>query len=560
MNREDTIKLFLGCEAKRKEAQAAALIEGQSEIEASEIAHDAAKQHWNAWAHKMLTMREMLEVDGKWAASHDNFGGLTPQNSETQSWIKAAAVDFSHCRFEAGHQAGPETLLEKPSAVPPVKTISIDGGVNMRGFVFPGIAMFHHSEFLGFASFDNATFLSNTSFVKANIAQIAEFNGTNFFADAWFNEAAFSAASFSKATFSTNTWFRDAQFSGRALFASAKFSGNAGFEAASFLGTAEFKRAEISGAASFEGAAFFGEASFSEVVFSGPVSFKNALMLQNLTNTFGLVGFQRAKFESTLNFTKFQGSGDVSFLGCTFCDLTTFKEAAFQQEADFTGIKVERAFDLSRVIFFKVPAFSGADFKQAPDLDAVKFPRPYFWLPGKTALIPRYRALRRMAIQGADYEREHMAFKGELRSRRWTTDRLWHPGLLLGFCYDGFADCGRSFIRPLVLWAFSAFGLALFYLRSAIEITPEAWRQCLSDGRDPWVKALYISGRNALVLTSGRDPRVDVAHKCLFGETKAGQANIPDLVSFVEFIGQVPLSAVLIFLILLAVKNRFKIK
>ena len=44
------------------------------------------------------------------------------------------------------------------------------------------------------------------------------------------------------------------------------------------------------------------------------------------------------------------------------------------------------------------------------------------------------------------------------------------------------------------------------------------------------------------------------AYKCLFGDA------IPDSVSFVESFMQVPLSAVLIFLFLLAVKNRFKIK
>ena len=53
-----------------------------------------------------------------------------------------------------------------------------------------------------------------------------------------------------------------------------------------------------------------------------------------------------------------------------------------------------------------------------------------------------------MAIQGADYEREQMAFKGELRSRRWTTDKWWHLGTWFGMFYDGVADCGRSIVRP----------------------------------------------------------------------------------------------------------------
>ena len=154
-----------------------------------------------------------------------------------------------------------------------------------------------------------------------------------------------------------------------------------------------------------------------------------------------------------------------------------------------------------------------------------------------------------------------MAFKGELRSRRWSIDNFWHPGLWLGLFYDGFADCGRSVIRPLSLWALSVFCFALFYLRSAIESTPEAWRKCLSEGGDPWAKALDASSRNALVVTSGRDARVDQAYRCLFGpEEEKLPLNIPDSVSFVESFFQVPISAFLIFLVLLAVKNRFKIK
>ncbi len=87
-----------------------------------------------------------------------------------------------------------------------------------------------------------------------------------------------------------------------------------------------------------------------------------------------------------------------------------------------------------------------------------------------------------------------------------------------------------------------------------------------------FVKSLYISGRNALVVSSGgRDERVTQAYRCLFGppppkdQMDAKPAtlpppDIPDSVSFVESFIQVPLSAVLIFLVLLGMKNRFKIK
>ncbi len=75
----------------------------------------------------------------------------------------------------------------------------------------------------------------------------------------------------------------------------------------------------------------------------------------------------------------------------------------------------------------------------------------------------------------------------------------------------------------------------------------------------PFVKALFLSGRNALVLFSGgRDARIAQAYRCLYGGD--GEPQIPDSVSFLEAFVQVPVSAVLILLLLLAIKNRFKIK
>ena len=49
MNRNETVELFLECEAKRAEARAAALAVGRDELAVELIVHKAAKAHWNAW-------------------------------------------------------------------------------------------------------------------------------------------------------------------------------------------------------------------------------------------------------------------------------------------------------------------------------------------------------------------------------------------------------------------------------------------------------------------------------------------------------------------------------
>ncbi len=58
MTRDETVALFLECEAKRGAARAAALASGKSEYDADAKAHEAAKAHWNAWAQELLAQRE----------------------------------------------------------------------------------------------------------------------------------------------------------------------------------------------------------------------------------------------------------------------------------------------------------------------------------------------------------------------------------------------------------------------------------------------------------------------------------------------------------------------
>jgi hypothetical protein len=145
-----------------------------------------------------------------------------------------------------------------------------------------------------------------------------------------------------------------------------------------------------------------------------------------------------------------------------------------------------------------------------------------------------------------------MAFKGELRSRRGVIDKWYGPTALFGMGYDFFADCGRSIWRPFVTWAVLVVGFAAFYFSQAASGLAT---RCAG----PW-QALYLSIKNGLVVFGGtRDARVNQAYLCLYGGD-ANQAAIPLSVTYVETLLQTPISAVLLFLFLLAVRNQFKIK
>ena len=540
MNRDETVALFLECEAKRGKARAAALAGGKSKGEAGGMAHEAAKAHWNAWAEARLAERKAMEADGRWSAEKHPWGTLEAKNDETRAWMESAAADFSRCLFlERGAEGSSK------GAAPPVKTIQLKADRDyFERYIFPGCVSFKKAAFTGYTGFDHAIFSGYASFESAIFTDRASFENATFTGSASFDRATFCGnAWFDHATFSGYAWFKCATFTGPASFDRATFSGDAGFDDAIFSGYASFRSATFTGYARFESATFTGYARFDRATFTGPTRFESAAFKRH-------VRFASLTFSGDASFENATFSGYAWFKSAIFQNSTNYREAKFDKTASFTGIKVERAFDMTGAVFKQVPAFNQADFKQAPDLDDVKFPLPFF--RGDAGLIARYRAIRRMAIQGADYEPEQMAFKAELRSRRWTTDKWWHWGTWFGLLYDLLADCGRSIVRPVLLWQASVVVFAVLYLRLADQ--PEGF----SCGT-PFVKALFLSGRNALVLFSGgRDARIAQAYRCLYGGD--GEPQIPDGVSFLEAFVQVPVSAVLIFLLLLAIKNRFKIK
>jgi uncharacterized protein YjbI with pentapeptide repeats len=317
---------------------------------------------------------------------------------------------------------------------------------------------------------------------------------------------------FGRLIFPGYTQFDSATFSGTAWFGAAKFWGNALFGRVTFLGTAWF------------GVATFSRASFDSATF------------------LGTAGFDRATF-----------SVDAGFGGASFQNQTSFFDVKSAHEADFSGIKVDRAFNLTGAKFARVPSFNQADFKQAPDLDDADFPLPcaWPWRKGDKRLIPQYRAIRRIAIQGADYEREQMAFKGEIRCKRGTEHRWYQAAFWYGLAYDAFSDFGRSMSRPLALWLVSIVLFAGAYLALAGKLD-SASDVCQAANGTQLESALMVSWRNALPLSVTEAKADRAASECLYGTSLYSGAAIQGV--------QKIWSAVLIFLFLLALRNQFKIK
>ena len=225
-----------------------------------------------------------------------------------------------------------------------------------------------------------------------------------------------------------------------------------------------FNEARFDAYVSFQMSNFVGKSSFSNVSFKGLTRFSGTIFsgLARFTSCefFGFLWFNNVKF---LNGARF-GLG-------TFNKFVSFSDSEFGKEANFAGIDCKSGFVLSKTSFRTVPDFSQAHFAEAPRLDNLNMiglsESKISCFAGDIEIAARWRALKRLAIQGHDHEREQIFFKGELQARRWVTDKIWHAAFWFGAFYQLLSDFGRSMMRP-VIWLTVAWAVgAMLYLHQA---------------------------------------------------------------------------------------------
>jgi hypothetical protein len=516
MTRDETIALFEACEAKRAEALKAGKSYGE--------AHEA---HWNEWAEPLLAERKAMEADGRWAAENDGIGNLKPKNESTRDFLARAEADFSRClilvRSLGGGGESAKQIKDKPkSETQPVKPLYAEGNqIDFSDFVFPANISFNGVTFSGFALFNGVTFRGRAWFDGATFSNNASFGSTTFIGNTWFVGATFGLTYFDDATFSGNTWFDGATFSDDVLFNGAAFNARASFNGAIFSASTWFERATFSGDGGFGDARFKGNADFTGVTFTGVTSFGGATFHRNAR-------FERALFAADVRFRRVTFAGNAfledttfwqaaSFSLARFAQFATFKGAHFHGGANFNAIRGERAFTMADATFEEVPDFIQAHFEEAPRLDNVhvtgRMIEPYPPLQTKDGKEPtrrermqwtirrwrswprrlkaglirriihaerdipaRYRALKRLAIQGHDSDREAEFFSGEVRMARFAGDwplpwpilslKAWGGVLRFwaGLAYQVFSNIGGSVARPAAWWAAAIVAAAIFYL------------------------------------------------------------------------------------------------
>ena len=270
-------------------------------------------------------------------------------------------------------------------------------------------------------------------FFSAIVAQRAAFQG-----DAFFREAAFKGY----------TGFREAAFQGDADFHAAAFQGGADFYKTMFEGTAYFREAAFQGDAYFLEAAFQGDADFREAAFRGDADFHDSKFLERVL-------FRAASFERNFYFSVSSRLNNKEDSHIRFAD---FSRAIFNGSVIFD----RRIFE--EEVLFVYSVFKG----NIPNLDKVEFPNGFDFKNTNWDVIHigkmswedielHYKKLHIKMLKESDFDSAQYFYCMMLECQIYT--RLGWDRFLIKTYYV-LSDFGRSSLRPAVwmlsLWAIFA--------------------------------------------------------------------------------------------------------
>ncbi len=347
---------------------------------------------------------------------------------------------------------------------------------------------------------------NGVSFDKAVINSLTSFVGARFGKGTSFNETEFQAlVNFSDATFGNNTSFRNATFEYSPYFIRCVFKGHVVFEGTSLGFDTSFDYSEFLGPAMFDGRDY-----------NRPIEPKNS---------------------------------PVSI------DFTSFRKCVFAKEVSFSNRNISESLDFSDALFFAPPKFKRTINTENINLWNVTFNFSDFFNSKSTIIDPPnysdIRRLRKIAsdIHEHDTERDLFIIEKQIESsllwEKWKQKKSlkeWWKAIGARSwlaAYSISSDCGRSIFRPVASWVvlnlLCWLGFASFFSFKYLDyVTTLVWGQSI-----PVVGALKTSYKKA--------------YDTLFGDS------VPELGLIALGTLQEILSGVLIFLLLLALRNKFKI-
>ena len=391
---------------------------------------------------------------------------------------------------------------------------------------------------------------------------VMNFSGHQFCRDVSFAGRLLLFPSFDNASFHENADFRSAVFGGRAsfdstafrgtkpgfgngnLFDSAIFGNTASFTNASFSRTTNFSKAKFRSGAYFDDAKFqppSGGALFAQSEFSTEASFKNAYFAVN-------AGFVRATFHEEANFQGASFNQRIIFNNVTFKAETSFRQAHFRTPPRFFEAKLHGDTD-----------FGGVDWRAAeadysrPWWKTLLCGSPWGQHDGSTKNADdAARAWDQLALIANKFERPHERHEFyRLRMRAQRQPGKIDPLSMMNRLFDVFCDYGWGFGRALSWWAghIVAFAIILAICSAGGRSSPEP--EC----GPAFGKGLLLSFANAHAILglASQHGYLDGVRDCLESAVQ------PDWVMSTVGTFQAVVGPILLFLLLLTARNRFRL-
>lgn len=503
---------------------------------------ERGKEAWNKWAQEMLSKRSELEKEGEWQLDYKPTGEEHPQNSLTEDWLDRATAIFSTKRFAR----------------------KFSESTSFSGYHFPGPAIFckarflkttdfHYSVFEGSVDFSDAKFTQEVSFFSSEFKNHVLFEGVRFENSVYFaHTTCENTVDFLASTFCGTLACIGCKFDGELSFGLCRFQSRVDLKQTNFREEVDFREVTFDADIDFLNSCFEDYATFKSVEFRKAARFDN-------TTFKGIADFQESQFKGSTDFQSVTFEESGLFGSAIFTKPTRFTDAVFQGAASFNSAQIGQAFDLSGAQFYEVPDFRQAHFEEAPLFDNVCITRHNFEYSRanndlKHEFTAKYRALKRLAIQGHDHKHEVEFFAEELRSKRLMVDKRWRWDWILSGIFQLTSDYGRSILRPFVFWLLVVGLSATTYLLTAKQSATNVPLQCVKNDGWQWVSAIQLAIGKGLLFPGVADRTLIMqAYDCLYGST------IPTLTSAVLGL-QTLVSSALLFLILLGIRNRFKLK
>ncbi len=338
---------------------------------------------------------------------------------------------------------------------------------------------------------------------------------------------------FSGVKFKENANFRNFIFPIAVVFSGVAFSGEADFRRAIFSGEANFFQATFSGEARFWGTTFSGRVHFVRATFSGEVTFFEA--------TFSSGGyFLQATFSGeTISFFGAQFQQQVLFLDLQFADTAIAVPCDFRQ-VDFHFPPLVDSFpsNLSQFIQANAGKQRDQEFYQVCE--------------GK------FRALKQLA-EGNNHHQKALEFYGcELYCQRRASNGARNPKNWASYLYGGLSAYGLSLLRPALLWFF----ISLFCITLQANIDDNVSVKQTNHGLIATVEyeALdFYAAPSMPPFVSKPLYQKEVRHRLYPKDAEKPAGQLPPFNRAVRFF-QTLTTFVALFLVGLALRNRFKIK